>query len=58
MKQKCETCRLWKPPVGNGNWGLCKPGSTELPFWAALDVPDMQTQTRREEGQLCRAFKA
>jgi hypothetical protein len=53
MTHKCEDCRLWKRS-GTGPYGYCHP--EKLPFWSAVAIPDMTTQTRRDEGEICEAF--
>lgn len=53
----CEDCLHWTEPRGTGNWGLCKPKSGLLPFWAAYSLPDMHTQTLRTEGTVCDGFE-
>lgn len=56
MTQRCESCRMWTAPKGDGPYGLCKPTELVLPFWAVRHQTDMQTQTHRKEGEHCESF--
>lgn len=54
----CQDCQNWTEKHGSGgNWGLCKPTAAVLPFWASRHQAGMQTQTLRNEGKHCEAFK-
>lgn len=56
MTQRCETCRLWSETSDTSKYGLCRPTVFVPPFWAAEQIPDMQTRTLRTEGWNCEAY--
>lgn len=63
---RCQDCIHWTAgavipftdPEQRFSYGLCKPPTKAMPFWAARKLPDMQTRTLPSEGRLCGAYAA